>query len=171
MLLFSSSVVSNFLWPHKLQHAGLPCPPLSPEVYSNSCPLSQWYHPNISSSVVPFCSESFPTSGSFPVSQLFSSGGQSIGALPPASVLPLNIQGWFPLGLTGLISLQSKGFSRVFSSTTWTASGSQRSALCMVQLSDPYMTTGKTIALTRRTFVSKIMSLLFTVLSRLVGWS
>ena len=118
LLLFSSSVVSNFLRPRELQRARLPCPSLSPEVYSNSCPLSQWHHANMSSSIVPFCSQSFPSSRSFPVSQLFSSGGQSIGALAPASVLPLNIYGWFPLGLTCLISLQSKGFSRVFPNTT-----------------------------------------------------
>ena len=100
---------------HGLQHARLFCPSLSPGVCSNSCPLSQWCHPTISSSVIPFssCTQSFPASGSFPMSQLFTSGSQSIGA--SASVLPVNIQGWFPLGLTGLISLLSKGLSRVFS--------------------------------------------------------
>ena len=120
MLLFSCSVVSNSLWPHGLQNARLPCPSLSHGVCSNSCLLSQWYHPTISSSVMPFssCLQSFPASGSFPMSQLFTSGGQDIGASASVSVFPMNIQGWFPLGLTGLISLQSKGFSRVFSSTT-----------------------------------------------------
>ena len=110
--------MSNSLQSHRLQHARLPCPSLSPGVCSNSCPLSQWCHPTISSSVAPFssCLQSFPASGSFPVSQLFTSGGQSIGA--SASVLPMNIQDWFPLGLTGLISLQFKGLSRLFCSTT-----------------------------------------------------
>ena len=119
-LLFSHSVVSDSLWPHELQHTRLPCPSLSPTVCSNSCPLSWWCHPTISSSIIPFsfCLQSFPASGSFPKSQHFASGGQSIGALDSASVLPVNTQGWFPLGLTGLISLKSKGHSRVFSSTT-----------------------------------------------------
>ena len=106
LLLFSRSVVSDSLRPHGLQHARLPCPSPSPRACSSSCPLSQWCHPTISSSVIPFsCLQSFPASGSFPVSLLFESGGQSIGAL--ASVLPRNIQGWFPLGLPGLISLLS----------------------------------------------------------------
>ena len=98
----------------------LPCPSPSPGVFSNSCPLSQWYHPTISSSVTSFssCPQYFPASGSFPKSQLFTSGSQSIGASTSASVLPMNIQGWFPLGLTGLISLKFKGLSRIFSSTT-----------------------------------------------------
>ena len=115
-LLFSHSVVSNCLWPHGLQHARLPCPSLSPRVCSDSHLLSRWYHPTISSSVVPFssCPQSFAASGSFPMNQLFTSGGQRI----EASVLPMNIHGWFPLGLTDLISLLSKGLSRVFSSTT-----------------------------------------------------
>ena len=117
---FSCSVVSNSLQPHGLQHTRLPCPSPTPEACSNSCPLSQWCHPAISSSVIPFssCFQSFPASGSFPMSLLFASGGQSIGASASASGLPMNIQGWFPLGLTGLVSLQSKGLSRVFSSTT-----------------------------------------------------
>ena len=101
--------------PHGLQHARLPCPSLSPRVCSNSCPLSWWCHPTVSS--FSSCSQSFPASGSSPMSQLFASGSQSTGASASASVLPVNIQGWFPLGLTGLISLQSKGLSRVFSST------------------------------------------------------
>ena len=120
MLLFTHSVVSNSLWPHGLQHARLPCPAPSPGAYSNSCPLSWWCHPTISSSVVPFssCLQSFPASGSFLMSQLFTSGGQSIGASASISVLPMNIRDWFPLGLTGLISLQSKGLPRVFSNAT-----------------------------------------------------
>ena len=117
---FSCSVVSDFLWPHGLQHARLPSPSPSPGACSNSCSLSGWCHPTVSSSVIPFssCLQSFPASGSFPVSQPFASGGQSIGASASASVLPMNIQDWFPLGLTDLISLQSKGLSRVFSNTT-----------------------------------------------------
>ena len=110
----------------------------------------------------------YPVSGSFPLSLLFMSGGQSIGALASASALPVNSQVWFPLGLTGLISLLSKGLSRVFSSTTIPASILQCSAFFMVQLSPPCRTNGKTIALTRRTFVDKAMSLLFNMLSRLV---
>ena len=103
-----------------LQHSRLPCPSPSTGAYSNSCPLSQWCHPTISSSVSPFssCLQSFPASGSFLMSQLFTSGGQSIGASASTSVLPKNIQDWFPLGFTGLISLLSKGLSRVFSNTT-----------------------------------------------------
>ena len=117
-LQFSCSVMSDSLWPCELQHAGLPCPSPTLGACSNSCPLSQWCHPTISSCVVPFssCLQSCPTSGSFPVSQFFALGGQNIRV--SASVLPMNIQDWFPLGLTGLISLQSKGLSRVFSNTT-----------------------------------------------------
>ena len=119
-LLFSHSVMSNSLRPHGLRHNSLPCPSPSPWVCSNSCPLSWWCYPTISSSVIPFssCLQSFPALGSFLMSQLFVSGGQSIGASASASVLPMNIQDWFPLGLTGLISLQSKGLSKVFSNTT-----------------------------------------------------
>ena len=115
---FSLSVVSNSLWPHGLQHARPPCPLPTPEACSNSCPLSEWCHPTISSSVVPFssCLQSFPASGSFPVSQFLASGGQRIGVW--ASALPMNIQDGFPLRWTDLISLLSKGFSRVFSNTT-----------------------------------------------------
>ena len=120
-LLSSHSVTSNSLQPHGLLLARLPSPSLSPGVCSDSCPLNPWCHPTISSSVAPFssCLQSFPASGSFPVSWLFTSGGQSIGTSALASVLPMNIQGWFPLGLIGLISLLSKGLSRVFSSTTF----------------------------------------------------
>ena len=108
------------LRPHELQHTRPPCPPPSPGVYSNSCPLSWWCHPTISPSVVPFsyCLQSFPESGSFPVSRFLTSGGHIIGVSASASVLPMNIQDWFPLGWMGWISLQSKGLSRVFSNTT-----------------------------------------------------
>ena len=117
---FSHSVVSDSLWPHGLQHARLAYPSPTPRAYSNSCPLTQWYHTTISSSVVPFSVhlQPFPASVSFPVSQFFALGGWSIGVSALASVLAMNIQDWFPLGLTGWISLQSKGFSRVFSNTT-----------------------------------------------------
>ena len=117
---FSFSVLSDSLWPHGLQHARLPCPLSTPGACSNSRPSSRWCHPTISSSVVPFfsCLQSFPTSGSFLISQLFSSGGQSIGVSASASVLPMNIQDWFPLGWTAWISLQSKGLSRDFSNIT-----------------------------------------------------
>ena len=109
--------MSDSLQPRELQHARLLCPPLPPKVCLNSCPLSWWCHPTISSSDAPFsCPQSLPASGFFSMSPLFSSGGQIIRA--SASVLPMNIQSWFPLGLTGLVSLQSKGLSRVFSSTT-----------------------------------------------------
>ena len=120
LLLFSCSVESDSLWPRGLQHTGLPCPSPTPRVCSNSCLLSQWCHPTISSSLVPFSSrlQSFLASGSFLMRWLFTSGGQSIGASASTSGLPMNIQGWFPLGWTGLISLQSKGLSRVFSNTT-----------------------------------------------------
>ena len=114
------SVVSDSLQPHGLQHARPPCPSPTPGIYSNSCLLSWWCHPIISSFVVPFpsCLQSFPATGSIQMSQFFASGGLSIGVSASASVLPMNIQNWFPLGLIGLISLQSKGFSRVFSNTT-----------------------------------------------------
>ena len=115
---FSSSVVPDSLLPHEQQHARPPCPLPTPGVHSNPCPLSQWCHPAVTSSVVPFlsCLQSFPASRSFQMSQFFTSGGQSIGASALAWVLPM--QDWIPLGLTGLISLQSKGLSRVFSNTT-----------------------------------------------------
>ena len=132
----------------------------------NSCPLSRWCHPAISSSVIPFsCPQSFPAVGSFPMSQLFAWGGQSIGVSAAASVLPVNTQDWSPLGWTSWISLQSKELSRVFSNTTVQKHkffGTQLSSLSNshIQLSHPYMTTGKTIALTRRTFVGKVMCLI-----------
>ena len=116
----SHSVMSDSLQPHGLKHTRLPCPSPTPGACLNPCPSSRWCPPTISSSVVPFSSslQSFPASGSFPMSQFFTSGGQSIGAAASASVLPMNIQDWFPLGWTGLISFQSKGLSRVFSSST-----------------------------------------------------
>ena len=116
---FSHSVMSDSLRPHELQHARLPCPSPTPRVYPNSCPFSQWCHPTISSSVIPFSSglQSFPTSGSFQMTQFFTSGGQNIGISVSTSVLPMNTQDW-SLGWTGCISLQSKGLSRVFSNTT-----------------------------------------------------
>ena len=153
-----SSIASDSLRPHESQHARPPCPSPTPGVYSNSCPLSQWCHPTISSSVIPFsfCLQSFPTSGSFPVSQFFASGGQSIGVSASASVLPVNIQDWFHLGWTGWISLKSKWCSGVFSNTTV-----QKHQFFGTQLYGPALTsihdTGKTIALTRWIFVSKVM--------------
>ena len=116
---FSCSVVSDSLRPHGLQHTRPPCPSPTPGVYPNSCPLSWWCHPTISSSVIPFssCLQSFPASGSFQMSQLFTSGGQSIRVSASTSVLPMNIQDWSPLGWTDRISLQSKGLSRVFPNT------------------------------------------------------
>ena len=163
--------MSDSWWCHGPQHTRLCCPSPIPEVYSNSCPLSWWGHPNISSFVVPFssCLQSFPASGSFPMSQLFSLGGQNNGASASSSVLPINIQDWFPSGLTGLISLQSKGLSRVFFNTT-----GQKHQFLRAQPSLWSNThihtwlTGKTTALTRQTFDGKVMSLLFNTLSRFV---
>ena len=115
-----NSVMSESLWSHGLQHTRLPCPSLAPRACSNSCSLNQWCHPTISSSVIPFysCLQSFPVSGSFSRSLFYTSSGQSIGASASASGLPMTIQNWVPLGLTDLISLQSKGLLRVFSNTT-----------------------------------------------------
>ena len=156
-LLFSYSVVSGSLRPHGLQHARPPCPSPSPGACSNSCWLSQWCHPTISSSVVPFssCLKPFPASGSFLISQLFASGGQSSGASASASVLPMNSQGWFPLGLTGLISFQGP-LKSLLQYHISKASVLPCSAFFMVQLSHLFMTPGKTIALTIRTFVSSV---------------
>ena len=158
------------LRPREPQHARPPCQSPAPGVYSKSCPLIQWRHPSISSSVIPFfsCPQSFPASGSFPMSQLFTSGGQSIGVSASTSVPPMNTQDWSPLGWTGWVSLQSKGLSRVLQHHSSKASIVQHSAFFIVQLSHPYMTTGKTIALTWLNFVDKVMSLLFNMLSRLV---
>ena len=166
---FSCSVMSNSLRLHGLQHSRLPCPSPTPGVCSNSCPSSQWCHPTISSSVLSFssCLQSFPASGSSQMSQFFTSGGQRTGVSASVSVLPMNIQDWFPLGLTGWLSLQSKGLSRVFSNTR-VQKHQFFVAFFTVQLSHPYMTTGKTIALTRQIFVGKVMSLLLNMLTRLV---
>ena len=152
--------MSHSLRPHGLQHERLPCPSLSPGVCSNSCLLNLWCHPTISSSVTLFssCLQSFLTSGSFPMSQVFSSGCQSIGVSVSASVLPVDIQDWFLLKLTGVIFLPPKHHD-LKASVLWC------SAFFMVQLSHPYMTTGKTIALPIWTFVSKVISLLFNMLS------
>ena len=141
---------SHSLQPHGQQHARPPCPSPTSGVYSNSCPLSQWCHPIISSSVVPFssCLQSFPASGSFQMSQFFASGSQSTGVAASASVLPMSIQDWFPLGWTGWISLQSKGLKSLLQHHSSKASILRHSAFFIVQLSHPYMTTGKSIALT-----------------------
>ena len=162
--------MSESLWPHGLQHTRLPCPSLSPQICSNSCPLNWWCHPTISSSVIPFSSylQSFPASASFQMSQFFPSGGQSIGVSASALVLPMNILDWFPLRLTGFISLQSKGLSSLLQHHCSKASVLQRSALFMVQLSHPCVTTRKATALALLKFVSKVMSLLFNMLSRFV---
>ena len=144
--------MSDSLQPHEPQHTRPPHPSPTPRVYPNSCPLSWWCHPTISSSVIPFssCLQSFPASGSFPGSQFFAGGGQSIGVSASASVLPMNTQDWAPWGWTGWISLQSKGLSRDFSNIhSSKASILQCSAFFIVQLSCPYMTTGKSIDLTR----------------------
>ena len=156
--------MSYSLRPHELQHTRLPSP-LSLRVCSNSCPLSRWCHPTISSSIVPLtsCLQSFSASESFPVSQSFASGGPSIGASASVLVLPMNIQGWFPLGWTGLISLQSKGLSRVSSSTTDGKHQFFSAQPSFFQLSHPYVSTGKTIEFTIWTFVGKVLSLLFNV--------
>ena len=166
----SHSVVSDSLRPHESQHTRPPCPSPTPRVHSDSRPSSQWCHPAISSSVIPFssCPQSLPPSESFPMSQLFTWGGPSTGVSALASVLPMNIQGLFPLGWTGWISLLSKGLSRVPQHHSSKASILQHSALFTVHLSHPYMTTGKTIALTRWICVGQVMSLLFNMLSRLV---
>ena len=153
--------MSKSLWPPGLQHSRLPCPSPTPRVCSNSCPSSWWCHSTISSSVVPFSSslQSLPASGSFVMSQSFAPSGQSIGVSASTSVLPMNIQDWFPWGLTSLLSLQSKGLSRVFlQHHSSKASILQCSAFFTVQLLHPYLTTGKIIALTRWTFVSKVVS-------------
>ena len=154
---FSHSVVSDSLRPHEPQHARPPCPSPTPRVYPNSCLLSRWCHPTISSSVIPCssCPQSFPASGSFQMSQLFASGSQSIGVSASASFLPMNTRDWSPLGWTGCISLQSKGLSRVFSNTAVQKQQIFCAAFVIVQLSHRYMTTGKTKALTRWALLAK----------------
>ena len=164
LLFFSRSVMSSSLRPHGLQHARLPWPSPSPRACPDACPLSQWCHPTISSSVVTFfCLQSFPASGSFLMSWLLTSGGQSIGVSASTSALPMNIQYWFPLVLTGFDLCAVQGIPKsplqhhsTKTSILWC------SVILMVQLAHPYMTTGKSIALTGWTFVGKVMSLLFT---------
>ena len=165
---FSHSVVSDSLWCHESQHARPPCPSPTPSVHPNSCPLSWWYHPT---SVIPFssCPQSFPASGSFQMSQLFASGGQSIGVSASASVLPMKTQDWSPSGWNWLDLLAVQGtLKSLLQQHSSKASILWHSTFFIVQLSHPYTTTGKTIALTRWTFVDKVMSLLFNMLSRLV---
>ena len=168
---FSRSIVSNSLWPHELQHARPACPSPTSRVYSNSCPLSRWCHSTISSSFVPFfsCPQSFPGSGSFQLSQLSASDGQSFGVSASTSVLPMNSQDWSPLGWTCLICLAVQGtLKSLLQHHSSKASVLLCSAFFIVQLSHPFMTTGKTVALTRWPFVDKVMSLLFYILSRLL---
>ena len=161
---FSRSVLSDSSRPHESQYARPPCPSPTPRVYANSCPSSQWCHPAISSSVVPYssCPQPLPASGSFPMSQLFAWGGQSIGVSASVSVLSMNTQDWisFRMDWLDLVAVQGtlKSLLQHHSSK---ASILWCSAFFTVQLSHPYMTTGKTIALTRWTFVGKVMSLLF----------
>ena len=156
------------LQPHGLQHTRFPCPSPTPRTCSNSCPLSQWYHPIIPSSVVPFssCLQSFSASGSFSMSQFFTSGGQSTVVSVSASVLPMNIQDWFPLGLISLISLQVKGLSRIFSSATIQKHRffDAQSSLWSNSHILTWLSFGKNIALIIRSFVGKVMSLLFNTL-------
>ena len=165
------SVMSDSLWPHESQHARPPCPSPTPGVHSNSCPSSQWCHPAISSSVIPFssCPQCFPASRSFQMSQLFASGGQSIGVSASTSVLPMNTQDWSPLGWTCLDLPAVPGtLKSLLQHHSSKASILWCSAYFIVQLSHAYMTIGKTITLTRWTFVGKVMSLPFNMLSRLV---
>ena len=158
------------LWPHGLHAAHQASLSPSPRACSNSCPLSRWCHPTISSSVISFSSllQSSPAWGSFPMRELFTSGGQSIGASASASVLPVNIQHWLPLGLTGLISMQSKGLLSLLQHHSSKASILQCPAFFMVQLSYLYMTTGQAIGLIICTFVGKVMPPVFNMLSRFV---
>ena len=163
--------MSNCSRPHGPQHARLPCASPTPRLYSNSFPLSQWCHPTISSSVIPFssCLQTFLASGSFQISQLFASRGQMTGVSASTSVLPMSTQDWSPLGWLGLALLAVQGtLKSLLQHHSSKASILWRSAFFTVQLSQPYKTTGKTIALMRQTFVGKVMSLLFYMLSRLV---
>ena len=163
--------MSNSLQPHGLKHARLPCSLLTPRAYSNSCPSSQWCQPTISSSVIPFSShlQSFPATGSFQMSQFFSSGDQSIGVSASASILPMNIQDWSPLGWTWFDLFGVQGtFKSLLQHHSSKASILHCSAFSLVQLSHPYMITGKTIAFTRWTFIGKVTFLLFNMLFRLV---
>ena len=165
---FSLSVVSDSLRHHEPQHTRPPCPSPTRGVHPNPCPLSWWCHLTISSSIIPFsyCPQYFPASGSLPMCQLFASGGQNIGVSASTSVLAMNTQDWSPLGWTGWISAVQGTLKSVLQHHSSKASLLQHSAFFIVQLSHPYMTTGKTIALTIRTFVGKVTSLLFNMLSR-----
>ena len=167
---FSHSVVSNFLQAHGLQHARLPCPSPTSGVCSNSCPSSRWCHPTLSSSVVPFssCPQSFPASGSLLMSQFFTSGGQRIGISASASVLPMNIPDWSPLRLTGLISLQSKGLSRVFNTTTVQKHQFFRVQPSLWSNSHLHIWLLESHTFDYMDFVGKVISLLFNMLSSLV---
>ena len=167
---FSLLVMSNSLWPHRLQHARHPCPSPTLGACSNLCPSSQCCHPTVSPFVIPFsCLQSFPASESFPMSQFFALGGQSIGVSASALVFPMNIQDWFPLGLTGFDLLAVPGsLKSLLQHHSSKTSVLRCSAFFTVQLSHPYMTIVKTIALTRWTLVGKVMSLLFNMLSKLV---
>ena len=165
--------MSDSWWPHEPQHSRPPCPSPTPGVHPNPCPLNQWCHATISSSVIPFssCPQSFPASGCFPMSQIFASGGQSIGLSVSTSVLPMNTQDWSPLGWTGWISLQFKGLSSVFSNTTVQKHqffGTQLSLQSNSRWTTSYMTTGKTIALIRRPLLAK-WCLCFLI--SCLGWS
>ena len=164
LILFNLSVMSDSLWPHGLQHARLPCPSPSPRVCTNSYPLSWWCHPTISSS----CLQAFLASGSFPMSQFFSSGGQSIGASASASVLPMNIQGWFLFGLTGFCFAFQGTLKSFLQHHSLKASVLQCSVFFPVHLSHQYMITGKTVALTIWIFAGKVMSELCNTLPRFV---
>jgi len=168
---FSHSVVSASLRPHELQHARPPCPSPTPRVHSDSRPLSQWCHPDISSSVVPFssCPQSLSASESFPMSQLFTWGGQSIGSFSCSIISSKEYPGLISFRMDWLDLLAVQGtLKSLLQHHSSKASILRRSAFFTVQLSHPHMTTGKTIALTRWTFVGKVMSLLFNMLSRLV---
>ena len=157
-LSFSHLVVSDSLWPHTLQHTRPPCPSPSPRVFPSSCPLHWWCHPGISSSNTLFsCPQSFPASGTFPMSRLFASDDQNTGALASVSALPTSIQGWFPLRLSGLISLLSRGtFRGLLQHRSLKAWILWHSAFLPIRLSQPYVTPGKTTALTTWTVVGKV---------------
>ena len=170
MVQFSSIQSLSLVWLFEIPRTGFPCPSPTPGACSNSCPSSRWCHPTMSSSVVPFssCPQSFPASGSFQMSQFFTSGGQSMGVPALASVCPVNIQDWFPLGLTNLISLLSEELSKVFSNTTVQKHQFFGAQLSLWSSSHIHIRPlEKTIALTRWTFVGKVMSLLFNMPTRL----
>ena len=169
-LCFRFHIISHSLWLHELQYARLPCPSPTPGVYPNSCPLSRWCHLSNSSSVIPFSSylESFLTSGSFQMRQLFATGSQNIGVSASTLVLPVHIQGWFPLWWTGWLHAVQANLKSLLQHHSSKASVLWHSAFFIVQLSHPYMTTGKIMILTRWTFVGKVMPLLFNMLSSLV---